>query len=86
MAREKARRMTRASRESEEHPRRQTLHVDPRLLDAAKSALGLTSDDEAVRVALERVVAGCQAANRRAAAGLRVLGGRRMFDASRIAD
>ena len=57
------------------------MRLDQALLDAAKRALGTESETEAVTLALQRVVN-----NARVADGIRALGGRLMFDESRIND
>lgn len=57
------------------------MRLDQALLDEAKRALGTDSETEAVTLALQRVVD-----NERVLEGLRRLGGRCMFDESRIND
>jgi hypothetical protein len=60
---------------------RKNMRLDQALLDAAKAALGVADETEAVTRALEIIVG-----NRRVADGIRALGGSRMFDESRIQD
>jgi hypothetical protein len=59
--------------------RRKTLDVDQRLLDRARAALAASTETEAVRRALERVVD-----NRRVADGILMMAGKNWVDRRRI--
>jgi hypothetical protein len=70
---------TRTPAAADTRRQRKTLDVDQRLLDRARAALAASTETEAVRRALERVVD-----NRRVAEGILTMAGKNWVDRRRI--